>query len=468
MTIPGEPAEVIRRAHHMEAHPAIGAFLPVERRLENAENLERRRAALDGAELLHDLVAFLRRFVVFASVHQTHAIALWVVHTHAIDATDVTPRLNIASPEPRCGKSRVVDLLELLVAAPLVVVNISEAALFRTLAEAPRTLLHDEVDALFKARNEHEDLRALLNAGHSRGRTIPRMVPKGRGFETVEFPCFAATCLAGIGDLPRTLTDRSIPVRLARRLPTEPVERFRRRAVVGEADQLRARVAAWAERNGEHLRDAWPDLPGELDDRAADGWEPLFAIADLAGGEWPGRARAAAVALHGPTGVDDPSVTLQLLTSVQKVFDDRAEPHGLWTKTELLPALRDLEEAPWGAWNEGQGIKVHELARHLRVHGVISRTVRKAERTFKGYLRADLEPVWERYLNRPASPEPTFQPSQRHNPCGTREEGPFQAVTPPPDVTASNGLQPLRDGGCDVVTAKNPEDDTRDGTGRVS
>lgn len=408
-----------------------------------------------GAAILDALVAFLRRFVVFPSVHHPRAVALWVLHTYAIDATDVTPRLNVASPEPRCGKSRLLDLLELLVYAPLVVVNISEAALFRTLAEAPRTLLHDEIDALFKVRNEREDLRALLNAGHSRGRTVPRMVPNGRGFELKEFPCFAACCLAGIGSLPRTLADRSIPIRLARRLPDEKVERFRRRGVLDEAAELRDRAAAWAEANLKVLADSWPDLPLELDDRAADGWEPLFAIADLAGGDWSQWARAAAVALHGDGPIDPETVGPQVLAALRTLFDDSGEQHGLWTREEILPGLNRLDDAPFGSWNDGRGINAHELARHLRSYGVSKQTVRKGEKRLKGYLRKDLEPLWKRYLDRPSPPNPAKERGQGDNPYATRESSHFEKVTTPPVSPFENGQDPLRDNGCHLVTDEN-------------
>lgn len=410
-----------------------------------------------GAALLDALVVFLCRFVVFPSVHHARAVALWVVHTYAIDATDVTPRLHIASPEPRCGKSRLVDLLELLVFAPLVVVNISEAALFRTLKEATRTLLHDEIDALFKMRNEREDLRALLNAGHARGRTVSRMVPKGRGFEMMEFPCFAATCLAGIGDLPRTIADRSIPIRLARRLPAETVERFRRRAVLPEAAALRDRLAAWAEANGKHLVEVWPDLPPALNDRAADGWEPLFAIADQAGGDWPKWARAAAVALHGSAAGDDGTAGVQLLAALRNVFDDRGESHGLWTREELLPAVNALDDAPFGAWNNGRGITAHELGRILRQFDVVPLTVRKGDRRLKGYLRRKLEPAWERYLNASVPPDPQKETGHVTTPTGQGLEAIFEAVGSP----SENGSEPLWNGACHVVTDENADQEGR-------
>jgi len=415
---------------------------------------------LKGPELLAALVSFLRRYVIFANPHQAVAIALWIVHSHAIDAAEVSPRLHIRSPERRCGKSRLMDILDLLVAAPLTVMNVTEAALFRTIAESPRTLLHDEVDAVFGQKApEHEGLRALINAGHQRGRTVARMVPKGRGFETREFPSFAATALAGIGDLPHTVADRAIAIRLERKLRSEPVERFRRRVVAPEAEKLAEQLALWAVGAVKVLGDAWPDLPEELDDRAADGWEPLLAIADLAGGPWPERARAAALALNGAGHeVDDDGIALQLLSSVRDVFIAKEETHGLWTKDELLPGLLAMDDAPWGAWNKGKGLSAHQLGKHLRQYeGVLPQTVHKGDRHLKGYLVRDLGPHWERYLNGPRPPVPGFSTCEGATPCDTRESGRFDNVRPPLPARSENGQDPLPDNGSHVRTDENAE-----------
>ncbi len=439
---------------------AARAVLDAQERIANGEGVLPSAVELTGAGLLDALVAFLRRYVVFANIHQAVAIALWIVHSHAIAAAEVSPRLHIRSPERRCGKSRLMDLLDLLVAAPLTVMNVTESALFRTIAASPRTLLHDEVDAIFGQKApEHEGLRALINAGHQRGRTVARMVPKGRGFETCEFPSFAACGLAGIGDLPHTVADRAIAIRLERKLRTEPAERLRRRVVAPQADVLREQVAVWAENATKVLGDAWPELPDELDDRAADGWEPLLAIADLAGGPWPARARAAALALNGAGHeVDDEGIALQLLSSVRDVFAARGETHGLWTKDELLPALIAIDDAPWGAWSKGKGLSAHQLGKYLRQYeGVLPQSVHKGDRHLKGYLVRDLGPHWERYLNGPRPPIPGFETCERANPYGTRESGPFENGRQPSPARFENGREPLPDNGSPVRPEKNAE-----------
>jgi hypothetical protein len=96
--------------------------------------------------ILAQLEAFLGRYIVFRSPAQATVIAVWIAHSHAIEATDFTPYLHISSPEKRCGKSRLLDLLVLLVRAAWAVVSPSEAVVYRKISSSCPTLLLDEAD----------------------------------------------------------------------------------------------------------------------------------------------------------------------------------------------------------------------------------------------------------------------------------------------------------------------------------
>jgi putative DNA primase/helicase len=111
-----------------------------------------------------------------------------------------------------------------------------------------------------------------------------------------------------------------------------------------------------------HLKDARPVLPTALGDRAADVWEPLLAIADLAGQSWPARARAAALALTG--AVDDTDPKVDLLKDVQDIL---AESHiEMIASHELLDRLLKLDDRPWATWRGGkQPITARGLAKLL-------------------------------------------------------------------------------------------------------
>src|SRR5205823_10007715 len=100
------------------------------------------------AALLDAVAKFVRQYVI-CSPAQLVAVVLWVVHTHALEAFDVTPYLNLKSAEPQSGKTRVLEVLEPLVPRPWRVIDSSEAVLFRKIAKECPTLLLDETDAIF-------------------------------------------------------------------------------------------------------------------------------------------------------------------------------------------------------------------------------------------------------------------------------------------------------------------------------
>jgi hypothetical protein len=358
-------------------------------------------------EQLAAVETFIRRFVVLTSA-QSAALALWVAHTHVVEASEATPYIAVTSAERRCGKTRLLEALELLVPRPLRVANVSEAALFRAIAEERSTLLLDEGDAVFNAKKDHEDLRALINAGYRRGAVILRCEVQGKTVTTKRYDAYGPKVIAGIGQLPDTIADRSIPIRLQRKHRGEEVERFRLRLIRPQGDALREELAAYSDEEEliAELQVAQPPLPDELDDRAQDGWEPLLAIADLAGGSWPARARAAAVDLHGAEDNVDSLGTL-LLRHLRSVFADAGDPDEL-TSAEILGALVERDDGPWPAW-WGRDVEVSryggpasKIARQLKPYGVTPRRVGPRDSRQRGYRRSDLEPIWARYIEQPS------------------------------------------------------------------
>ncbi len=314
--------------------------------------------------------------------------------------------LAITSAEMRSGKTRLLEVLELLVRRPWRAISPSEAVLFRKVSAQEPTLLLDETDAIFSPKaKENEGLRALLNAGNRRGATVDRCVPGGRGEIRLEtFSVFCPRALAGIGKLPATVADRSLPIRLKRRLRSELVERFRLRDVEKEAEALRRQIEAWAAVSVEALRRAdRPQVPDALDDRQADGAEPLLAIADLAGEKWPERARRALVEVCTGAGVGagDESLSVLLLRDVLTIF--KARDVDRLHSAELCEALKGLEESPWAEWGKGVGLKPSALARLLRPFEIRPRQAWADGVNRNGYERADFEDVWQRYALEPSS-----------------------------------------------------------------
>ena len=363
----------------------------------------------DLAILLNDICRMINKYVILTP-QQTDVIALWVVHTWTFEATDTTPYLWISSPEKRSGKTRLLETLEQLVREPWFTGQTSSAALFRKIDRDKPTLLFDEVDAMFKGKKElDDDLRGLLNQGHRKwGSSVARVSQSGN-FEIQTFSVYCPKAIAGIGNfLPDTVADRSIRIELKRKAKPEPVARFRHRNVLEESEPIRSSLEAWADYNTEAVAqaiEAAPDLPDTLSDRAADGWEPLVAIAELAGSEWSQRARRAAMTLSTEEE-EDGSIGVKLLADIAKVFKGRVDQSNI-TTVDLIHELSEMDEAPWGDWY-GKQIAARQLSKWLKPYGVRSRSVRISDKTPKGYRREDFVDAWSRYT-------PGFNATAQHS-----------------------------------------------------
>jgi hypothetical protein len=363
----------------------------------------------DGAALLSDVQTFVRRFCVFPDQHALAAVTLWVAHAHMAVYFYTTPRLTLLSPEMGSGKTRVLEVLDLLVPQSMFCLSASPAAIFRTLSKDPITLLVDECDTIFTRHgkdDENKDLRALLNAGYKRGATIPRCV--GPKHDVQNFAVYCATALAGLGDLPDTIMSRSVIIRMRRRAPGEHIEPFRTRQHTAEGHALRERIARWAALVGPRAGEAWPTLPNGIVDRPAEVWEPLIAAADAGGGDWPQTARDACIEMCKRSQDSRVSLGVRLLADLRTIFGAA----DAMTTEDILARLCSGTEAGLDAdapWNElhGKPLGVRGLASMLKRYGVGSLKVKVAGRALQGYRREHLWDAWTRYLSPvPAQAEP--------------------------------------------------------------
>ncbi|WP_405912481.1 DUF3631 domain-containing protein [Streptomyces sp. NBC_00963] len=363
---------------------------------------------IDGAALLNQVEAFHRRFNAFPVEAAYVAVALWDAHAHLLDCFDATPRLAFLSPEPASGKSRALEIVETLVPYPMVAVNASASALFRAVSglEARPTILFDEIDTVFGPKaGENEQLRGFLNAGHRRSGVMYRCVGDGSNQQVQEFPSFCAVAVAGLGSLPDTILTRSVIIRMRRRARNERVEPFRQRVHESEGHALRDQLALWANSVRERVDGAFPQMPDEITDRPADVWEPLLAVADAAGGDWPKRAREACVDLVNAAKVDDKgSVGIRLLTDLRdQVFNgiDRLPT------VAILDRLHSLDEAPWADMG-GRPLDPRGLSKMLREYmtgdnaPIAARNIKAGTSVMKGYYATDLHDAWQRYCPPPA------------------------------------------------------------------
>jgi hypothetical protein len=437
---------------------------------------------VDGAELANEIAKIIEQFVVVGE-HEVYAIVLWIFFTHLIDVFDIAPRLAITSPVKRCGKTTLIKLLRQLVARALACSNISPAAIFRTIERAAPTLLMDEMDTYLGSRNgpnnpAAEELRGILNSGHDRATAfVIRLVLVGDDYEPRQFSTFTPIVHALIGALPGTLRDRSIPIGMKRKRPNQKVEKFGRAKKRNAAmfESLRSRIARWCRDHRDIVASAEPLLPNELledgaDERAGDHWQVLLAIADALGGNWPQRARVAAVTLSGKS-VDD-GVAVTLLRDIRDIFN-KDNLDRIASRT-ICERLGDIEGSPWATYGKPPKptISQNQLARLLRPFQIEPKTIRLPDdptKTAKGYERKDLEDAWARYLPTDPSMSPDVSASpdlDRHNGTtagGVGESDDFRSDTERPCDVSKGGTSPYGRKDCDGVADQNRESESAEG-----
>jgi hypothetical protein len=375
------------------------------------------------ADALGEIERFLRRFVVFSRPEAIVAVVLWIAHTHCLTYADATPYLAISSPEKQSGKTRLLECLQHLAHdCAGIAITPTASTIYRSLDSSPEsTLLIDELDAVFRDHSDrYEEVRAVINAGHRRGATVPRSTPGPKNSWMVkQFPVFGPKALAGIGKLPDTVADRAIPIRMVKRKYTEPIEAFRQRIAGPEARALAVSLnAALSGQPPSYEASGPPGLP----DRAADAWEPLLAIADAAGDGWPARSRTAAIVLHASHEQAD-SLGLRLLADIRDVFALAASER-IFT-TDLIAALKADDEGPW--LSERSPLTPNRLARLLAPFEISSRQLRIGSDNLKGYERVAFQDTWERYI--PLTPSlreakhRNFQPERSFDVSGPAPSG---------------------------------------------
>ena len=329
--------------------------------------------AVDGEVLIADMVRAIRSHVIL-SKHQALAVAIWIIHTHAIEVADHTARLQIKSPVWQCGKTTLLATVAAMVPKALETENISTAALFRIIEMRQPTLVIDEADNFLKTPDgrDNQETVGILNSGHKRGGSFIRTV--GEDFEPRTFQTFAPVAFAwlvkrGVHVSP-TLEDRSITIELRRRLPDEEITRLRSTRT-GHLHQLGRRVARWVTDHQSSLVDADPAMPEQLSDRAQDNWRPLVAIADAISTDLGQVARAAAIKIvEENIGGEDDAGTLALadVAAIIKTKLVGQPPKSLKgiSSSDLVRALVLLDERPWKEWRRGSALNEHSLARLLK------------------------------------------------------------------------------------------------------
>ena len=429
---------------------------------------------VDGAELLTEITRTIRRFIICDSETVT-ATALWCMAAWLVDHVNVCPILLINAPEKACGKTQLLTLAGKLVPRPAQAAGISPSVLFRMIEKYKPTLLVDEIETVLT--REAEDLRGLMNAGHTRDSAfVWRSVAVADDFEPKRFNVFGFKALAGINadKLAETITSRAVVAQMRRKMPHETAERLRY-AEVDLFDTLCAKLARWAGDNASAIRLSRPSLPDALGDRDQDNWEPLFAVADQAGSTWPSCARSAALKLCNRGGEAAKSTGAELLADIQEVFETKRVER--ISSADLLAALCEDEERPWATWNRGKPITTRQIAKKLDEYGIKSVNLKIAYEVRKGYRSEQFTDAFSRYLYTPDSSATPLPPNSHEglrvadakSASATHTENPLpathfrNAMEQSRKVAGSGSVTTVADSKCESATHKPAPD--KEGSG---
>jgi hypothetical protein len=353
-------------------------------------NVDEWPTPVDGAVLLEELRKHFARYIVLPK-HTDVVLALWTLHTWIFDCFDVTPYLAITSPTRRCGKTLLMTMLYGLCCRAKKNDSMSKAAIYRSVEAERPTLLLDETGWVVDQKDERQ---GILCGGFERLGFVEICEGEGADITTKRYSTYCPKAFGLIGKLTATLMDRSIEIRMQRK-KNEKVERLRRRDNEQHAE-LRGKCLRWANDNRAALPTIAVKPPDKLNDRAFDAWEPLLAIAQQVGGDWPKLAADAAVALSGGEAASEER-SVELLADIRGTFD----ANGLdeITTKALIAALCADDERPWATWNKGKPISDRQIAKLLKQFPIISEDIHPPEgKHAKGYKRARFLDAFERYL----------------------------------------------------------------------
>ncbi|HLF97644.1 MAG TPA: DUF3631 domain-containing protein [Methylococcaceae bacterium] len=399
---------------------------------------------VDGAELLAEIQTLLLRHVILPAGAK-EALSLWILGTYCYDAFRIWPKLLISSPEKRCGKTTLLEILAALCLRALTASNITAAAIFRCIEAWRPALLIDEGDTFL---HDNEELRGVINSGHTRSTAFVVRV-HGDDHEPRKFSTWCPMVIAMIKLPPSTILDRSVVVRLRRKLPGESVSKLPLDFDHSCRD-IRSKCLRWAEDNKVALKGYSPSLPEHGNDRALDNWTPLFAIAELIGDSWPGTALASFKTLNVMDD-DDDGIGPMILRDIRKVFDDKnlIRLHG----TELVRHLVDMEDRPWAEWRHGKPLTTTSLSRLLSPFGIRAAQLKLAGVNRNGYDLNQFKDAFLRYL----PPDTPSQNSTTLQPYSHAAHSDFQDSTDTPTVEPQKSLNHTAGAACREVELQTVE-----------
>lgn len=399
--------------------------------------------SVDGATVANEIYQLVTQHIACTDAVAI-ASTLWIIFTWVVEASHIAPIAWINAPEKRCGKSQLLTLIALMSKRSLPSSNITAAALFRCIEKYNPTLIIDEVDTFV---NDNEDLRGVLNAGHSRDN--PYIIRcAGDDNEPKEFYVYGAKALSGIGKIPSTLMDRSISLTLRRKLSNEHRDRVRDLSR-DTTNTIKAKLARWSDDNLLTIKEVMPILPQTINDRMQDNWEILLKIAAVLSDEWLKRANDACIKISGIEH-DEPSLNEQLLMNIKTVFELKRVKRIF--SDDLIAALCADPEMNWATYNRGKPITQKQVSNRLGEYGISPKQMRTSNGNRRGYDIAYFQDAFKRYL--PAAPSQPITTLQANDSKGYSEN---RSVTERGGVTLKKPLKALNGKACNGVTYRDPQ-----------
>ncbi|HTV43123.1 MAG TPA: DUF3631 domain-containing protein [Candidatus Sulfotelmatobacter sp.] len=354
-------------------------------------------------DLLTDIEAVIKRHVVLSD-HTATALAVWVLHTYVYDVRDTVAYVAIESPEKRCGKTTLLSVLAAMANKPLIASNVTVGALFRAIDTCRPTLFIDEADTFLAGSGT---MRGIINSGNtwrtayvlrlSKSKTKPNhnQNAESRAPDAIDsglkrYSCWCPKVIAMIGKVPDTIADRSIVVPMARKLTTET------RAPLAELNPatIKAKCARFALDQKEKVAQHEKIRSKDLNDRAADTFDPLHVIARLAGQEWEQKLHAAALAISPSAGAKSAAAELLLDIHIIFVLSGRKK---IFTR-DLLAILRDEVIGICPVPLKYSSLDEYKVAELLRPYGIKSTSLRIGKEVTRGYVAEDFADALARYV----------------------------------------------------------------------
>jgi putative DNA primase/helicase len=320
------------------------------------EDIEPWAEPVDGAVLLDEMSTAIMSHIAMKD-SEADTVALWCVYSHAYELFPVAPRLGIRAATAECGKTETLRRIKRFINRPLECDGLTTAVFFRVIDSSKPTFLLDELDNMLP-----EDKSAMLgamNSGYSRKGRQLRCV--GDNNEVRAFRTFAPFVYAMVGKPTGTFDSRTIAIELRRATP-EKARTLLSLEDDGAEDKrlsnIGRKAARWAGENRDELANVRPDM-GALVNRPAMNWRPLYAVAELAGGNWPARARKAAEAASRVHGEQD--IKAELIVDIRAIMDANSGVEE-WPSAALAESLAKLEGRPWAEFGRSQNHAEHPRA----------------------------------------------------------------------------------------------------------